>query len=206
MHDEAEGGHLARPIRKEQNPKKNRDRVHRSRRCRTKEYHRQNAQHLSKTYRASEESQSQRIHDHANKYERRAQRYKHAVVPHFRQPERPENGPVAQCDPGGDSSAKEQVEKREEYGDAQGYPWNDVEGRLEAIPTQEHANGRPQDQAVNLAEHDEEHAGADFPARHSVSTIQIDRNSALTNLLVHQRENVRAGANGQDIDVAYLSV
>lgn len=61
---------------------------------------------------------------------------------------------------------------------------------LNTIPPQHRADGSPEDQAVILAKHDEEHAGAALPAGHPVPAVEIDRNGAFTQLLVYQGENV----------------
>src|SRR5438445_6127139 len=98
------------------------------------------------------------------------------------------------------------MEKHKNNAGAQCNPRDYVESRLETTPPQHHADRRPKHQAVILAKHEEEHAGADLPAGHPIPAVQIKCDGAFTDLLVHQRKNVGAGANGQDICVADFGV
>src|SRR4029077_9197934 len=98
------------------------------------------------------------------------------------------------------------MEEHEENGGAQGNPGNYVKNGLDRTPLQGHANRRPQHQAVILAKHEEKHAGADLPAGHAIAAVEVKSDGSFADLLVHQGENVGAGANGQNIGVADFRV
>src|SRR5487761_41623 len=98
------------------------------------------------------------------------------------------------------------MEKHEENAGTQSNPGNCVKHGLDGGPAQRYANRGPYDQAVVFAKHQEEHAGANFPSGYPIPAVEIEGDGAFTDLLVHQRENVGAGANGQNIRVADFNV
>ena len=71
------------------------------------------------------------------------------------------------------------------------------------VPADDESNGRPGQQIEDLAEHDEQHHGRDFPPRHLVSFVEVVRHRALADLLAEERDDVGAGPNRQDVPVPY---
>src|SRR6185312_14094908 len=98
------------------------------------------------------------------------------------------------------------MEEREENRRSYGNPGDDVEDRRKTVPAQQDAERSPENQTVEFTKHYEQHAGADLPARNPIPAIQINRNGTFAYLFVDQRKNVGAGADGQDVRVAYLDV
>src|ERR1700730_5863525 len=98
------------------------------------------------------------------------------------------------------------MEKHEENARAQSDPGDCVKHGLNGAPAQRYADRAPNDQAVVFAKHQEEHAGADLPSGYPIPAVEIEGDGAFTDLLVHQRENVGAGANRQNIRVTDFGV
>src|ERR1700722_13109399 len=98
------------------------------------------------------------------------------------------------------------MEKHEENGGAQGNPRDDVKNTLNIVQPHGRTNRRPKHQAVILAKHEKEHAGADLPAGQTVAAVQVKSDRAFADLLIHQGKNVGASADRQDIRVADFCV
>src|ERR1700719_4705588 len=98
------------------------------------------------------------------------------------------------------------MEKHEENARAQSDPGDCVKHGLNGAPAQRYADHAPNDQAVEFAKHQEKHAGADLPSGYPIPAVEIEGDGAFTDLFVHQGEDVGAGANGQNISVADLSI
>src|SRR5690348_12859716 len=81
-----------------------------------------------------------------------------------------------------------------------------MEDGLETIPTQKHAQSRPQNQAIEFTDRDEYHAGSNFPTGDPRAAIQIECDSSFTDLLVYHRKDVGACPNRQDVGVPDFSV
>ena len=59
---------------------------------------------------------------------------------------------------------------------------------------------------VDLDEGEEEHRAGHFPERHLVAAVQVERDAALTELGVHEREDVGRGAHREDVAVGHADV
>ncbi len=123
------------------------------------------------------------------------------VVPDGRAPERAEYRALAKRDARQDPAREEQVEEHEEDRRRRGDPRDELKDPGEAIPLQDHPQRRPAEEVVPLAEHDEEHARAHFPRGDPLAAAQVERDGAFADLLVDDRQDVGARADGQDVRV-----
>ena len=174
--------HLARVLPGEQHdPERDGDRPDGAGRGRAEEDHRQVAQHGRGPDLDAEEPQRERVDHDRGQQRGRAQDDDHAeVLPQARLAERAaRRGRSRRAEPGaifgrGSRAACISARRRRSRRPTAmiGIAPNSVGQRRR--PANDHADRRPEEQVVELAEHDEEHARADLPARDAVAPVQVE--------------------------------